>query len=195
MTERRKLIINLYSNDKMSIKEIAKLLDCSIGVIYRELKLAKVSVKKPIEENPVFIRTKELYLKGLTIREIAKEEGITFQAVHERIKKLNIQKRRRYKYNLPEEEICNLYSQQKIGIKEIADKFGVRPNVISYRLRKNGLLKKKQNSKYNKKASLITVKQINDLRDKGYTVDKVCEVLKISRSTLYLKLKKGKVNG
>lgn len=95
-------------------------------------------------------KLEELYIKRkMLLREIAEQYNVSVTTVWERLKEKHIPRRnsseaqkirqypkKRKKVFLKTEQICDLYYNKKLTLKQIAQKFGVYPTAIHYYIKK-----------------------------------------------------------
>jgi transposase len=84
----------------------------------------------------------ELYEKeGLSLREIAERFGVSHQAIHNRLERVDTKFRhtKQIRKTLNEKVLRRLYSEEGLNKAELARKFGVSNNLISSELKRLGI--------------------------------------------------------
>jgi len=150
------LLLKLYNEDLLSIVKCAEILKVSESCVRRRLRKLKIIIRTPAEQNTHQDVTNEqvtfLYKQGLSISETAKQLNKSEQFVRARLKKdgtetrsLSESIRKRYGTdNITDEEIINLYENEKMSTYEISKHFNKSPafaikrlSAIDHKRRKN----------------------------------------------------------
>ena len=180
-----KSIKELYENTKTGYKKISKILGLPEGTVHRIIK--ENEFKKTII-HPIDALSKEyledLYIKQKkTLQEISEITGVRRLTLGKRIKEFGIQIRHPgfEPYNITKEELVELYINQGLTQKQIADRYGCAISVLTK-------LFKKYKIKIRKKGVPSTTLE-HLFTDKKLSVSEIASKLGYKESTILNRLK------
>ncbi|MDB5245514.1 MAG: hypothetical protein JWN90_619 [Parcubacteria group bacterium] len=135
------ILEKLYIDKELSLREIAKKLQCDPGVISRALKRFEIPVRYPTAPR---LFTKELlaalYLKeGLSTYAIAARYACDAKTIYRHLKLNGITPRSIEKITLTKEDLQYLYIHEKKSLKDIGDEFGYSAAGILKKCREFGI--------------------------------------------------------
>ena len=197
--KRRERIISLY-NKEMKIKDIAESEGVSTTTITRDItqlvKAGKVKSKKPFKEKRYQEmeerreRIIPLYDKGMSIKDIAKIEGVSMPTIAndiEQLMKAGRVKKQHQEIEERRERIISLYNKG-MSIKDIAEIEGVSMPTIARdikRLVKAGKVKKRKTFKEKRYQEMEERRErIIPLYDKGMSIKDIAEIEGVSKPTI-----------
>ena len=111
----KEVLSKLYVDEKLSTRAIAKIYNCSQGVIQRELKEDGITIRYQNKE--IIISKEELnelyIIRNLSTYKIAKLYNCDSKTIHRKLRQFGIQTRSIIKIQIPKEELYNLYHIEK----------------------------------------------------------------------------------
>ncbi len=169
-----------YFEKKLPIVEIAKLCSTPYPKMYHILKKSFPNIqyrkvkKGRLRQNFTKEELIELhYYKKMSLSEIAKLYGTTYNSVHLYMKELNLpankdiirkEKPKGYKIeniNLPKEKLYELYYEQKLSLQKIGELYGKDKEYIHRRMRKYGFTSRTRSEAW-KHRGTVDVYKINE---------------------------------
>lgn len=189
--EQENEIINLYQ-ENFSANEIAKKFDINNTRVLRILKRKKIKIKEPSSYIKKLHESQDeailsLYSQGFSINEVGKKFGVEASVINNILVKHDIYKRGAGSYNHKfteeqENEVIDLYVNQKMFVTEIAIKFQVEGRTISKILKSHNI--KILTSKDMRKFTPEQEQEIINLYWRGYNTYQLAEKFDISRTSV-----------
>lgn len=182
---------DLYEKRDMTLKEIAKELDCSASLIktkVRHLKLKKFSKYSFLTQE--FLEN--LYIKqGLSMTQISEKLNIPRGVVQCYVEKYGL-KKEDFSYRV-DRDLLEKYIKEGLTITEISKKFGCSDNVIRDRIKSYGI-------KFERRKYVINPEELKDLYiNKKMSIRKIAQkygcsdlIIRIRLQELGLRNEKGK---
>ena len=127
----------MYVDKKLSTRAIARLFNCSQGVILRELKEHGIEIRCLNKEIPICKEElNDLYVnKKLSTYKIAEIYNCDSKTIHRKLRRFDITTRPIIKILVPKDELYKLYHIQKWPLSKIAKKFSCSVEPIFNRMR------------------------------------------------------------
>jgi len=165
----KEVLSKLYVDEKLSTRAIAKVYDCSQGVIQRELGEHGIEIRHPNKEIHISKEElNELYInKNLSTYKIAEMYNCDSKTIHRKLRQFGITTRSIIKIQIPKEELYNLYHVEKWPLSKIAKKFSCCVDPVFDRMKEYGIP-----SRTMSEAKTIYPKQdfSGDLTEKAYMI-------------------------
>lgn len=131
----------LYEDKKLSTRLIAKVYNCSQGVVLRELREHEIKIRPPTEDiNISKEELNDLYLnKNLSTYKIAEVYDCDSKTIHRKLRQFGIQTRSIIKIQIPKGELYRLYHVKKWPLSKIAKKFSCCVDPVFDRMKEYGI--------------------------------------------------------
>ncbi|MHA2135081.1 MAG: hypothetical protein ACXAEN_16905 [Candidatus Thorarchaeota archaeon] len=175
--ERLKRTLSLVIQGR-DVPEIAAQLSVAEATVYnylRALGLGKGKWKAGVaRSNPMLDKTREMYESGLSLRDIARQEGVSAQAIHSRLRRTNCALRpRSWSTGIDIDKACAMY-EEGASWKAVATHFKVAPKTLRKHLKAAGIESSRRRKRvslpdqdildaYNSGASIYTLAQTHDV--------------------------------
>ena len=189
----------LYIDRKLSIRQIAKIFNCTPSTIWTKLCQFNIRVRTKSEANKEKYRIKiskellrHLYVnKNLDTDEIAKKFKCSTTTIVKRLHHFDIPIRR-MRINTPQDTLKYLYINKKKTIYQIAKKFNCNSVTILNRLNQHNIpIRKKGEVREENREIKIPKDKLKYLYvDKGLTISEIVKMFNWSRGTLYKRLRR-----
>ena len=163
------VLSELYVDEKLSTRAIARVFNCDQGVILRELREHGIGIRHPNKE---IIISKEdlhdLYVnRKMSTYKIAEIYNCDNKTVFRKLKQFGILTRPIIKIQIPKEDLYHLYHVEKWPLSKIAKKFSCCVDPVFNRMKEYGI-----SSRTMSEAKTIYPKQdfSEDLVEKAYLI-------------------------
>ena len=175
--ERLKRTLSLVIQGR-NIPDIAAQLSVAEATVYSYLRALGLGNGKwktgAARSNPVLDKTREMYESGLTLRDIARQEGVSAQAIHSRLRRTNcVLRPRSWSTKVDIDKACAMY-EEGASWKAIAAHFKVSAKTLRKHLKAAGLDPSRRHSRvdlpdqkilegFNSGASIYTLAKLYDV--------------------------------
>jgi predicted HTH domain antitoxin len=195
----KKILLDLYVNQKYSQVECAKILKCNNHTIRKKLIKYNIDIDKNRQS---FRRISKLILielyidKKFSLEKIGKMFNCSSNLIKRELRRHKIYIRNHSeskkfvesKIVIKKDKLYDLYIIKQYTLKKCGEIFGCCGHTIKDRLKKYGISirNKKENNKLRMKNSNVQIDKVVDLYiNKKYTMNKCSKILKCSRTKIY----------
>lgn len=141
-------VVDLYVNQGLHSREVAKRLNCSHQLVFNRLKGLNILPRLRGRAGGRFKFDRKTLIdfytvRKLRVRDIARELGCSFTTIYEVLHEEDIPLRNfRTRRDVKDESIVDLYSNHRLTLPEVAKRLGCCAATVRHRLIKQGIARR-----------------------------------------------------
>lgn len=135
----------LYYEEGLNQKEIAERLGLSDSKVRHQMQEYGLNARGKLVDIPQEEVARLYYEEGLTQEQIGEIYGVSFSGISQRMRKWGMETRTQsdYKIEIQKELLEELYYNQRLTLKQIAEIFGVTDGTVANRMKEYGMKRRK----------------------------------------------------